>query len=76
MSIISQLHMDMAHRCARKTLALAREGRDEEALEVATLAAESYDKAIACSDDVDHKIFMTLAMLVPHPSEQAGAQRA
>ena len=34
-SIISQIYMDTSHRCVRETLNLVRQGRVEEALEVA-----------------------------------------
>jgi len=75
MSIISQLHMDMAHRCIRQTLALVREGRNEEALEAANLAIDSYEKAISTNKDAGRDVFAVLAMLVPHPSEQPNANK-
>ncbi len=73
--VVSQLYMDMAHRCVRQTLALVREGRSEEALEVANLAVDSYDKALSANKGAGHDIFAVLAMLVPHTSERASATK-
>ncbi len=77
--VVSQLHLDMAHHCVRQTLALVREGRNDEALEVANLAVESYDKAVdkavSASKSIDLEIFAILAMLVPHSSERSGSNK-
>ena len=37
--VVSQIYIDMAHRCVRETLNLVRQGRTDEALEVAEWAA-------------------------------------
>ncbi len=68
-SAVFQLHLDMAHRCVRETFDLVRQGRDEEALKVAELAVEAYDKAIAVGHGELLDTFVALAMRAPHPSE-------
>lgn len=68
--ILAQIHMDLAHRCVRQALTLARAGRNDEALEVANVAVDAYDKAVARSADRGQTYFARLAMVVPHPSER------
>ena len=68
--IVSQLYIDMAHRCVRETLHLVRQGRTDEALEVAELAVDTYHKAIARAHDAHLDAFIALAMRAPHPSER------
>lgn len=72
--ITSQLYMDMAHRCVRETLNLVRQGRTDEALEVAELAVDTYHKAIARAHDAHLDAFIALAMRAPHPSERAAGR--
>jgi len=75
--VVSQLYIDMAHRCVRETLRLVHQGRNDEALEVAELAADTYHKAIARAHNGNLDAFVALAMRTPHPSEQNKAgQRA
>lgn len=74
--VVSQLYLDMAHRAVRETLNLVRQGRTEEALEVADLAVDTYHKAIARAKDAQLDAFIALAMRAPHPSEQRVAGRA
>jgi hypothetical protein len=69
-SIISQIYMDTSHRCVRETLNLVRQGRVEEALEVAELAVENYHKAIGKTKAAYLDAFIELAIRTPHPSEQ------
>lgn len=75
-TVVSQLYMDMAHRCVRETLNLVRQGRTEEALEVAELAVDTYHKAVDRAKDAHLDAFIALAMRAPHPSEQRAAGRA
>lgn len=74
--VVSQLYMDMAHRCVRETLNLVRQGRTDEALEVAELAVDTYHKAVDRAKDAHLDAFIALAMRAPHPSEQRAAGRA
>ena len=67
--VVSQLYMDMAHRCVRETLNLVRQGRTDEALYVANLAVDSYHKAVECAKDAGLDAFIAVAMRAPHPSE-------
>lgn len=72
---VSRLYVDMAHRCARETLNLVRQGRADEAREVAELAVNAYHKAVGhvCAAHVE--AYMALAMRVPHPFELRAAAR-
>lgn len=72
--VVSQLYMDMAHRCVRETLNLVRQGRTDEALEVAELAVDTYNKAIARAHDAHLDAFIALAMRAPHPSEDCAGR--
>lgn len=75
--VVSQLYIDMAHRCVRETLKLVRQGRSDEALEVAELAADTYHKAVVRARNGNLDAFVALAMRTPHSSEQSKAgQRA
>ena len=74
--VVSQLYLDMAHRAVRETLTLVRQGRTDEALEVAELAVDTYHKAVARAKDAQLDAFIALAMRAPHPSEQRAAGRA
>ena len=72
--VVSQLYMDMAHRCVRETLNLVRQGRADEALEVAGLAVDAYNKAISRAHDAHLDAFIALAMRAPHPSEDCAGR--
>ncbi len=74
--VVSQIYIDMAHRCVRETLNLVRQGRTDEALEVAELAVDAYHKAIARVHDAHLDAFIAMALRAPHPSEQRVAGRA
>lgn len=68
--------MDTSHRCVRETLNLVRQGRVDEALEVAELAVENYHKAIGKTKTAYLDAFIALAIRIPHPSEQSAAGHA
>ncbi|HAX92281.1 MAG TPA: hypothetical protein DCY07_08815 [Rhodospirillaceae bacterium] len=74
--LVSQLYMDMAHRCVRETLTLVRQGRTDEALEVAELAVTTYHKATERAKDAGLDAFIVVAMRAPHPSEPRVAGQA
>ena len=74
--VVSQIYMDMAHRCVRETLSLVRQGRADEALQVAELAVDTYHKAVGKTKAAHLDAFVALTMRMPHPSEQRVAGRA